>query len=83
MLGSVGRSDRQQLTGLPTLPGAACCARTLPRPLQPKEVGLPFTAYTAIDKVREVRTPRALRRPGSTHSCASPAPHLAMAGRRP
>jgi hypothetical protein len=23
--------------------------------LQPKEIGLPFTAYTAIDEVREVR----------------------------
>jgi hypothetical protein len=28
--------------------------------MQPKEVGLPFTAYTAIDEVREVRGRRSV-----------------------
>jgi hypothetical protein len=41
-----------------TTPDCICCLLLLLLAcVQPKEVGLPFTAYTAIDEVREVRPP--------------------------
>ncbi len=38
-------------------------ARPILCPLQPKEIGLPFTAYYAIDEVREVGFATVLVRP--------------------
>jgi hypothetical protein len=51
---------------------AACCCCCLR--LQPKEVGLPFTAYTAIDEVREVRERH--KQPMAAATCAIGLPTL-------